>query len=123
MGISILFVDDDKALLQGIGRIIKLEKRDVDFSLTSGAQEAKEMLKKASFDAVVADYRMPDEDGITFLEYVRTVYPGIKRILLTGQSEAEVYNHAVTVADKYIAKPCDTMEIIQAVENLVGNND
>jgi DNA-binding NtrC family response regulator len=120
MQVSILLVDDDKNLLQGVERVVKMERKDVIFSFCSDTLVARLLLEKTKFDAVVSDYRMPGEDGIAFLEYVRFTYPAIKRVLLTGQSENEVYDRAIKVAQRYIAKPCDSLEIIRVVEELLA---
>lgn len=119
MGIAILFVDDDSNLLQGIGRVVKHERKDISFVLCDNPREALETLSKSSFDAVVVDYRMPDMDGITLLEKISGAHPSVKRILLTGQSETEVFDRASKIVHQYIAKPCDTLELIRVVEELV----
>jgi DNA-binding NarL/FixJ family response regulator len=121
MSISILFVDDDANLLQGIARVLKTEKPDVIFSLCTGADEAMAMLEGKTFDAIVADYRMPGRDGLDLLAAAKEKYPGMKRVLLTGQSETEVYEKASRIADLYMSKPCDTMELVCKINDLIKN--
>ncbi len=119
MGLSILFVDDDEGILQAIGRILKMERSDIEYTLSAGSAEALNILENRVFDAVVADYCMPGMDGLAFLETVRRKYPAMKRVLLTGQSEAQVYEKAASIVDRYMAKPCDTLAIIDEIEMLI----
>jgi len=121
MAISILFVDDDHSLLEGIGRIIKLERRDIAFSLAVSPQEALKLLGEKHFDVVVSDHLMQGMTGLTFLNVVRSKYPDMKRVMLSAQIQNDVYNEAEKFADLYISKPCDTMNIITRIEKLLNN--
>jgi len=120
MGISILFVDDDHSLLEGIGRIIKLERRDIAFSHAFTGEEALKLLEEKHFDVVVSDHLMEGMTGLTFLSFVRSKYPDMKRVMLSAQIQNDVYNEAEKFADLYISKPCDTMNIITRIENLLN---
>jgi DNA-binding NtrC family response regulator len=119
MRISILFVDDDANLLQGIARVMKTERPDIVFSLCAGADEAMAAMEGESFDAIVADYRMPGRDGLDLLAAVREKYPVMKRVLLTGQSETEVYDMASSIVDRYKMKPCDTVGLVDEIAEMI----
>lgn len=121
MGISVLFVDDDHSLLEGIGRIIKLERRDITFFLAFTGEEALKLLEEKHFDVVVSDHLMQGMTGLTFLSVVRSKYPDMKRVMLSAQIQNDVYNEAEKFADLYISKPCDTMNIIARIEKLLNN--
>jgi len=87
--ISVLCVDDDSAYLS-------LEKRFLevpDVLTVTTALSAREALKEMEtnrFDAIVADYQMPDIDGIELLKAVRATNPGLPFILYTGKGREEV---------------------------------
>ena len=80
--------------------------------------EALEIMSKTVFNIIVADYKMPIMNGLELLKEVKEKYPAIKRILLTGQSETEVYEEAKNLVDKYIAKPCDHDELISILKKI-----
>jgi len=121
MAFSILFVDDDKALLEGIGRLLTLERRYISFSLAFTGEEALELLKGRHFDVIVSDHLMQGMTGLTLLSIARREYPDMKRVMLSAQIQDEIYSEAEKFADLYISKPCDTITIITRIEKLLNN--
>jgi PAS domain S-box-containing protein len=102
--ISVLYVDDEEELLE-LGKLF-LEKSGhfrVD-TVTSG-DEALQILKSISYDAIVSDYQMPDMDGIEFLKAIRAGFPELPFIIFTGKGREEVVIEAFdNGADFYLQK-------------------
>lgn len=85
--IKILIADDHLIIRQGL-RLI-LETGD-DFELVGEASDGAEALslcKKLSPDVVLMDLRMPNMDGLTAIEHLRTEQPGIAVVILTTFNE------------------------------------
>jgi PAS domain S-box-containing protein len=102
--IRVLYVDDDKGLLD-IGK--KFLERTGDFSVTTleSATLALDLLKKDRFDAIISDYQMPGMDGIRFLEEVRAQFGKIPFIIFTGRGREEIVIQALNAgADFYLQK-------------------
>ncbi len=61
---------------------------------------------------ILADYRMPNMNGIEFLEQAMDVYPGARRILLTAYADTGAAIDAINVVDldHYLLKPWDPPE-------------
>jgi thioredoxin reductase (NADPH) len=61
---------------------------------------------------IVADYRMPQMNGIEFLEQAMDIYPGARRILLTAYADTGAAIDAINVVDldHYLLKPWDPPE-------------
>ena len=114
---KILFVDDDKNLLNSLKRVMHSYKKEWEMVFVESAEEALQKLSQADYDIIFADYKMPGMDGIAFLTRVKDNYPEIKRILLTGQSQTEIFDKAQSVVHKYIAKPCDYSHIIKEISD------
>ena len=105
--ISILYVDDEEALLDITQ--ISLEK-DEEFSVSTAlsAEDALHAMKDQTFDIVVSDYQMPRMDGIAFLKTVRERFGDIPFILFTGRGREEVVIEAINNgADFYLQKGGD----------------
>jgi thioredoxin reductase (NADPH) len=61
---------------------------------------------------ILADYRMPQMNGIEFLEQALDVYPGARRVLLTAYADTNAAIDAINVVDldHYLLKPWDPPE-------------
>jgi len=118
MSLSILFVDDDQRLLDGIKRVATLEKGDILVDTALSGEEALMLLEKKHYDVIVSDQKMPGIEGLTLLSLVRAKYPEMKRIMLSAQVNEDVFKSAETLAHKYIAKPCDFDVILKEIEIL-----
>lgn len=105
--ISVLYVDDEEALLD-ITRIF-LEKEGIfKVDTASSAKIALEKIKKKSYDAVVSDFQMPEMDGVELLKAVRTAYPDLPFIIFTGKGREEIAIQAFeSGADYYLQKGGD----------------
>jgi PAS domain S-box-containing protein len=102
--ISVLYIDDEPDLL-GIAKTFLERSGEITIDTTLSAAQARELLKARSFEAIVADYQMPDEDGIEFLRFVRTRYGDLPFILFTGKGREEVAIEALNNgADYYLQK-------------------
>jgi DNA-binding NtrC family response regulator len=118
MSYSILFVDDDVNLLQGISRLLTLERGDITFDIAASGELALELLGKNSYDVLVSDQKMTGMSGLTLLSIVRSKYPETKRVMLSAQVREEVFQEAESLAHKYISKPCDFEMILSEIDGL-----
>jgi len=102
--ISILYVDDEQALLT-LAKIY-LERTDhFHVDIRESAEEALKSTSITSYDAIISDYQMPGMDGIEFLKVVREQYGDIPFILFTGRGREEVVIEAINNgADFYLQK-------------------
>lgn len=122
---SILFVDDEPMVLQGLQRMLRPHRAIWDMSFAASGAEALAMLEGnalegKAFDAVVTDMRMPGMDGASLLEQVRDRYPAAIRIVLSGYFEKEAAMRALPVAHQFLAKPCDPGKLRDAIDRAVG---
>ncbi len=103
----ILFVDDEKNILQGLERMLRGMRGEWDMRFAESGAMALAMMKNEPFDVVVADMRMPGMDGGELLGRIKDLDPQVVRIVLSGHSEMEMVMKAVRTAHQYLAKPCD----------------
>jgi len=109
----IIIVDDDQQVLHAINRDIRNEFRNTyRVSTTDSANEALELikelkLKNESVALFISDQRMPEMEGVTFLEKAKLIYPDAKSILLTAYSDIEAAIRAINTIklDHYLLKP------------------
>lgn len=79
---EVLVVDDDALILRRIGSVLRragFVVREAD-----GGTSALDELSRRPPDVIIADYSMPDMDGLTLLSLVHRHWPDTARILLSG---------------------------------------
>jgi response regulator RpfG family c-di-GMP phosphodiesterase len=115
---SILLVDDEIAILDGLRR--QLRKR-FQVHTANGGAEALALLQTQPVSVVVSDMRMPQMDGATFLSRVRALYPEMVRVLLTGQADTQAAITAVNEGQiyRFLTKPCPPDVLLEEIGNAV----
>lgn len=123
--IRVLHVDDEAAILALTREFLKREGRE-EFEIISvlSAAEALAKLTQERFDAIISDYKMPEMDGLEFLDEVRKTEDVIPFVLFSGMATPEVVTEAFKKgADRYISKagnPASTWkELALVVRELV----
>jgi thioredoxin reductase (NADPH) len=114
----IVIVDDDAHVLRAIQRDVRNEYRvDYRVAATESAIEALDLIKELKLKnetvaLFISDQRMPEMDGITFLEKAKEVFPNAKQVLLTAYSDIEAAIRAINNVklDYYLLKPWNPPE-------------
>lgn len=114
----IMTVDDDPGVSRAVARDLRRRYgesyRIVRAESGESALDALRELKlRGDLVAVIlADYRMPQMNGIEFLEQALDVYPGARRVLLTAYADTDAAIDAINVVDldHYLLKPWDPPE-------------
>jgi putative nucleotidyltransferase with HDIG domain len=126
--IRIIFVDDELNVLQAMRRSLHAMRGEWNMEFLPGGAEALAALKASPADVIVSDMRMPGMDGWQLLTEVRKLYPQTVRLILSGHAEATSIMRAVGMAHQYLAKPCESSAIKNAIvqtlklRNLVSND-
>src|SRR3984885_964162 len=113
----ILFVDDEKQILDGIRRLLSDQSDLWEMQFAQGGEEALKLCQASRFNVVVSDMRMPGMDGATLLGHVRDLFPDATRLILSGYSDVGLATRAISVAHRILAKPCDPIELQTTIES------
>lgn len=87
--ISLLCVDDDEMVL-GLLKAFFGREADISLFTCSSGSEALTLIGQYQFDAIIADYSMPEIDGITLLREIRAQHDPVLFIMFTGRHLAQV---------------------------------
>ena len=127
----IVIVDDDPQVLGAIQRDIRNHYREYyKVAATESASEALELIKelKLKNEAValfISDQRMPEMEGIAFLEEANELFADAKKILLTAYSDIEAAIKAINSVklDYYLLKPWNPPEekLFPVVDDLLDD--
>jgi DNA-binding NtrC family response regulator len=110
----VLLVDDEAEIL----KVLELGLKDAfDVESARSANEAEIMLATRSYDVVVCDHLMPDEEGLAFLTRARTQFPKVQRILMTGYINPDLLSRSTSVAglSGCLMKPVNAGDLIEAI--------
>jgi DNA-binding NtrC family response regulator len=111
----ILFVDDEKKVLDGYKRLLH-GVFDVETAV-GGTQALAELHIFGPYAIVISDMRMPGMNGAEFLAQVRQIAPNTVRMLLTGYKDADEAADAVNKGRifRYLTKPCKKSDLVLAI--------
>ena len=108
---AILMVDDEPHVLKAFQRVLR--KAPYTLMTAGGGEEGLNLLEAREVSLVISDYNMPRMNGLDFLKTVKTRYPHILTIMLTGQAEMQIAIQAINEAGvyKFIQKPWDDTDL------------
>jgi CheY-like chemotaxis protein len=88
------------------------------FTATSG-EEGLEIMDQRTFQLVITDQKLPDTDGIGFLEKVLSLYPDCMRMIISGTAEKDPIIQALNkgIIHRYVAKPWATEELKMSIDS------
>ena len=113
---KVLLVDDEEQVVKGVSRSLSIERDDWEIATALSGEQALEMLNNERFDAVVSDMRMPEMDGPELLAEIEKLYPGVLRVVLSGQADRESVLRAIKPMHQYLAKPCEPSKLVEIID-------
>jgi CheY-like chemotaxis protein len=123
MSSHVLFVDDEKNILNAIKRVFFYANYEI--SIAESGAEALEILRQKPADVIVSDMRMPVMDGIAFLKKARDLCPDSVRMVLSAYADNNEIMLAVNEGHiwRYITKPWGENDLLLAVKNALEFHD
>ena len=111
---QILLVDDEAIALTNLTHVLQREGYRV--TACKDGSTGLEALRRADFDLVLTDLKMPGIDGMDVLREVRTCHPEVPVIMITGHATLNSAVEAMKAgAYHYIAKPFRLAEAREVV--------
>jgi DNA-binding NtrC family response regulator len=123
MSHTVLLVDDEPNILDGLIRVLRKEPYEI---LTAGnTEEAAEVLDGAAVDLIVCDEEMPGMPGTEFLARVARDYPDVVRIVLTGHPTLPAALRAINEGRIYqfFTKPCNEIDLAITIRRALEGKD
>ena len=118
MAKRILIVDDNPNMSSLLSEM--LEVFDYASVLASDGNEALDVLEKGEISMVITDMRMPNMSGLELLREVKSRYPAIPVVLISGYSVNEVNSQASDIkADGFLGKPLMMSDIEKLLNSLL----
>ncbi|MBI4003945.1 MAG: sigma-54-dependent Fis family transcriptional regulator [Candidatus Omnitrophica bacterium] len=110
----ILVVDDDPLIRGSLYEMLRGRRYEVE--MASDGAEAIDHLKRRSFQLVLADWKMPQMDGLALLSYIKRQYPDVSVILITGFGNVTSAVEAMRQgAFDYLTKPIQPEDLEETI--------
>jgi len=119
----LLIVDDEESVLSVLGDLFS--SRGYKITLATSAKQALGALQDTKVNLIMADYQMPDTDGVEFLRQAQVICPDAVRILLTAHGTLQVAMAAINDANvyKFVAKPWHNRDLLLTVQRALEHHD
>ena len=122
MASSILIVEDD--LVFSTMMKTWLTKKGFQVDTASANARARKLLTSHTYDLILSDLRLPDQDGIQLLTWLRNQSCNTPLIIMTSyaeiQSAVQAMKHG---ASDYIAKPIQPDELLNKIEETIRKSE
>jgi DNA-binding NtrC family response regulator len=113
-GARVLIVDDEKAIRDGLQKI--LEGEGYEAELSHNGYSAVEKLQTSEFELVITDLKMPGMDGMEVLNAISILQPNVPVIFITGYSTVENAVEVMKIgAFDYLPKPFTPEQLLEKV--------
>ncbi len=117
---KILIVEDEETIRVGLKYYLEAESFDIQEA--SCSKEAIDSIKQNSFDIVLLDINLPDEDGYQTFQKIKQL-KDIPIIFLTANDmEISIVRGLDMGADDYITKPFKARELVSRIKNVLRRN-
>ena len=121
---TILCIDDDRTVLVSLrDQLSEIIGPDLDIELAESGEEALEIIQELleeenHIPLIICDQNLPDIQGSELLRQIHQTHPNTRKILLTGETNAETIIQAINLANlyRYIAKPWDKTDLALTVK-------
>jgi DNA-binding NtrC family response regulator len=115
----VLIVDDDTALSNVWRDILSVAGFDVRTS-SSGLKGLDTIRYGGGVDVVLLDHNMPTLDGTHTLEHLKSQFPDVKAIGITGVESSRLPAAYCEGVQKLLTKPVSGADLIDAVRSVMG---
>ncbi|MGC4029910.1 MAG: sigma-54 dependent transcriptional regulator [Steroidobacteraceae bacterium] len=111
----VLIIDDEPDLLELVA--LTLQRMGLSSGQAATLREGQRLALAESFDLVLCDMRLPDGDGLEFLQWLQQRRPGVPCAIITAHGNVETAVRALKLgAFDFIAKPLDLAGLRRMVQ-------
>jgi len=118
---TVLIVDDEPDIRTSLRDLLQTSLRGLRTLTCEDGKAAAEALKRQPVDLIIADYRMPEMDGLEFLKLARKAAPEVPRILVTAYPDLDLAIRALNEAaiENFFTKPLEPDKILDVSRGLL----
>ena len=117
---KVLIVDDIGCIRYSVAQLVA-RQGNTPLSAPSGFAALKLLHDHPEIAVVISDLMMPEMTGLELFKQVKTEYPHVLRIILTGYADFEIVKAAINEAEiyRFLTKPWDDDDLRLTLRNAV----
>lgn len=132
MAHRIMLVDDEAGVVHALRRLLHVtpclyhgNAYELEVETFTSAIAALERARHQAFELFLVDYRMPEMDGVSFLQAIRQIQPSAARLILSGYADLNGLVRAINDAKiyRFLAKPWNDYELVSALAEALAYRD
>ncbi len=114
---KVVLIDDEEIIVEGLRRIVPWEQHGCEVAAAAyNAAEGERAIRAHTPHIVVTDIKMPDTDGLTMLAGLRSEFPDMQVIVLSGHNDFAYAQQAIKLGvRRFLLKPSKMEEIEEAL--------
>ena len=122
---KVVLVDDEKMIVEGLRKVVKwADYRCEVVATASDAVSGAAAIRQFRPEILFTDIRMPGDDGLTMLAGLRSEYPDMQVIVLTGYRDFQYAQEAIRLGvARFLLKPSKMGEINEALAAVTARLD
>lgn len=121
----VVLIDDENIIVEGLRRVVKWQDYNCQVVGTAcDAVSGREVVCQLRPHILFTDIRMPGQDGLTMLAGLRSEFPDLQVVVLTGYRDFAYAQEAIRLGvSRFLLKPSKMDEINEALETMVQRLD
>ena len=120
-GAQLIFVVDDEPMLLELASVV-LEPLGYVIKTFRDPKTALRAFTEAEPPPalLITDYAMHLMTGMELITACRRIHPNQRILLISGTVDEKIYRHSPVKPDKFLAKPYQAKQLVEAVKSLIG---
>lgn len=122
---KVAIIDDEPLIVEGLSKTLAWEKWNCQVAgYAYDGREGMELIRRERPDIIITDINMPEMDGLMMIAGLKSEFPDMQLIILTGYREFEYARRAIELGvSRFLLKPSKMNELEEAIEAVTGRLD
>lgn len=119
---NVAIIDDEPLIVEGLSKTMAWDKWDCQVVGTAcDGVQGMELVREKRPDILITDINMPKMDGLKMIAGLKSEFPDMQLIILTGYREFEYARQAIELGvSRFLLKPSKMNELEEAIETVTG---
>lgn len=115
---KVAIIDDEPLIVEGLSKTMAWKKWDCQVvGYAYDGREGMELIRSKRPDIIITDINMPEMDGLKMIAGLKSEFPDMQLIILTGYREFEYARKAIELGvSRFLLKPSKMNELEEAME-------